>query len=248
VRRPDETRSYGEHPEQIIDFYYPAAEPTRLVFLIHGGFWRQEHDRAHLVPLAARVAERGAVVAVPEYRRIGGAGGFPQTFDDIAAAVDIIPELNPAQPVVLAGFSAGGHLALWAAARHRLPTGSRWRLADRPNVVGVVALAPVSDLEQTRALALDDNAAGELLGDGGSLDETDPMRLLPTGIPTIVIHGRRDNRVPYEMSERFVKTARAAGDRAELITLDVGHFELIDPAHPAGVQTLNAIYHDWDIA
>jgi hypothetical protein len=50
------------------------------------------------------------------------------------------------------------------------------------------------------------------------------------------------------MSERFVKTARAAGDRAELITLDVGHFELIDPAHAAGAATLKAIIHDWDIA
>jgi tryptophan 2,3-dioxygenase len=224
-----ETVSYGNHPEQIIDYWYPDSY-DRLIVLIHGGFWRQQHDRQHLVPLAVACAERGAAVALPEYRRIGGAGGYPGTFADIADAVDSI-----ATPMVLAGHSAGGHLALWAAARHLLPADSHWKLPDPPNIATVVGIAAVSDLEECLRLGLDDNAAGELLGSPDRLPETDPMRLVPTGIPTTLIHGRADNRVPFEMSERY-----AAKTDARFVALDnIGHFELIQPDSEV---TLTAIF------
>jgi acetyl esterase/lipase len=214
-----QTVPYGEHPEQVIDYWYPDSY-DRLIVLIHGGFWRQQHDRQHLVPLAVACAQRGAAVALPEYRRVGGAGGYPETFTDIAAAIDSI-----STPMILAGHSAGGHLALWASARHLLPADSPWKLPARPAIAAVVGIAAVSDLEACLRLGLDDNAAGELLGAPDRLPETDPMRLVPTGIPTTLIHGRADNRVPFDMSERY-----AAKTGARLIALDdIGHFELIQP-------------------
>lgn len=223
-----ETVSYGEHPEQLVDYWYPESY-DRLVVLIHGGFWRQQHDRQHLVPLAVACAERGAAVALPEYRRIGGDGGYPETFADIAAMLDSLTT-----PFVLAGHSAGGHLALWAAARHLLPVDSRWSLAEPPNIAAVVGIAAVSDLEACLRLGLDDNAAGELVGSPDRLPETDPMRLGPTGIPTTLVHGRADNRVPFDMSERY-----AAKTGARLIALDdIGHFELIQPDSEVTVTTL----------
>lgn len=123
---------------------------------------------------------------------------------------------------------------MWAAARHLLPVDSRWSLAEPPNIAAVVGIAAVSDLEACLRLGLDDNAAGELVGSPDRLPETDPMRLGPTGIPTTLVHGRADNRVPFDMSERY-----AAKTGARLIALDdIGHFELIQPDSEVTVTTL----------
>ncbi|MFF9113696.1 alpha/beta hydrolase fold domain-containing protein [Streptomyces sp. NPDC014805] len=79
----------------------------------------------------ALAQEAGCAVASVEYRRVGAGGGWPTTLTDTARAVDFLPSLANAalgaqidlSCVAYAGHSAGGHLALWAAARHRLPTG-----------------------------------------------------------------------------------------------------------------------------
>ncbi|MDR2983503.1 MAG: alpha/beta hydrolase, partial [Nocardiopsaceae bacterium] len=146
ARPPDLVLRYGDDPDQVADVHIPpvvaeVAEDTgaRALFTIflHGGFWRAEYGREHIRPLAEALANAGIVVCAPEYRRTGQpGGGWPGTFDDVAAAVDRLPGLvaeatggrvtsNPSG-VVLAGHSAGGHLALWAASRHHLAPGSRW--------------------------------------------------------------------------------------------------------------------------
>src|SRR4051794_7838497 len=84
--------AYGDHPEQVADVWLPPGSgPAPLVLLIHGGFWRQAYDRSHLAPLASTLAPAGFVVATVEFRRTGGAGGWPATFDDVAAAVARLP-------------------------------------------------------------------------------------------------------------------------------------------------------------
>lgn len=112
--------------------------------LLHGGFWRPEYDRAHTGPLANALAAAGHLVAIPEYRR----SGWPDTFDDVAAALDLLAGPLP-HPVTghttLVGHSAGGHLALWAAGRRRLPDDSPWHTARVPDAV--VALAGCSCLD-----------------------------------------------------------------------------------------------------
>ncbi|MER7400614.1 alpha/beta hydrolase, partial [Streptomyces sp. NPDC000151] len=118
---PDGRIAYGDHPDQVIDLYRPPeAPPGRrsgpLIVLLHGGFWRVAYDRTHLSPLAAALAREGLPVALAEYRRAGGGGGFPETFNDVTNAVRAAAaEAGAHASVVLAGHSAGGHLALWAA-------------------------------------------------------------------------------------------------------------------------------------
>src|SRR5262245_45722987 len=119
---PDLTVRYGTDPDQLVDLRLPAGPTDRpLVIFIHGGFWRVAYDRAHVAPLATDLAERGWPTATVEYRRVGQAGGgWPGTLDDIAAAVEALPALVAqagvpldASAPILAGHSAGGHLALW---------------------------------------------------------------------------------------------------------------------------------------
>jgi len=85
---PDFTVAYGPLPEQIADIRLPppGSAPKPLVIFIHGGFWMAEWDRAHAAPLAAGLAADGYPVASLEFRRVGmPGGGWPGTFDDVAA-------------------------------------------------------------------------------------------------------------------------------------------------------------------
>jgi pimeloyl-ACP methyl ester carboxylesterase len=141
------------------------------------------------------------------------------------------------EPAVLAGHSAGGHLALWAASRHHLPPGASWH-APGGQVRGVVALAAVSDLSGCHALRLGHGAAKALIGGGpGRYPDryrlADPMQLLPVGCPVLLVHGSADDQVPCAMSRDYLAQARAAGDDVALDALPgAGHFDVIDPMSP----------------
>ncbi|PRH80414.1 alpha/beta hydrolase [Streptomyces solincola] len=248
VVAPDSTAAYGDHPDQVVDFHAPRgvrAGRAPLVAVLHGGAWRARYDRLHVTPFVDFLARRGFAVANIEYRRGDGAaddvaGRWPETFDDVAAALDALPalaarELPGADPgkLVLTGHSAGGHLALWAAARHVLPAGSPWKPAGPPALRGVVALAPIAHLVRAAELDVCGGAVRQLLGPdtpGERLARADPAALLPTGIATTLVHGRADTVVPVAVAEAYADAAAEAGETPALTLLDgVGHFPLIDP-------------------
>lgn len=237
---PDHSVRYGEHADHVADVWLPSSAArtrpgpgTSLVIFLHGGFWRHAYDRTHARPLAVALAAAGHVVALPEYRRTGApGGGWPGTLDDVAAAVRRVPELVAqrlgASPrtVVIGGHSAGGHLALWAAAG---------LVREGATLHGVMALAPVADLCAAYRLDLDRGAVAALLGGGPDVVPerfavADPMALVPIGAPLTVIHGDRDVQVPLAQSRAFAAAARTAGDRVRLLEHpETDHFDLIDP-------------------
>ena len=121
-------RSYGPHRSQRADLHLPpGAGPHPVMVTIHGGSWQARYGRIVMRALAADLLRRGWAVWNIEYRRLGGGGGWPETFLDVAAAIDHLRSLQA--PIDLderdvLGHSAGGHLALWAASRERLPAGA----------------------------------------------------------------------------------------------------------------------------
>ncbi|EPD91132.1 hypothetical protein HMPREF1486_05064 [Streptomyces sp. HPH0547] len=212
---PERQEKYGPHPSQVIDLYGENAPGGRIV-LLHGGFWREEWDRTHLSPFAAALAGQGMRVALVEYRRVGGGGGWPATVEDVDAALEHLG----APASVLFGHSAGGHLALWAAAK-------RERAAGR-----VVVAAPLADLARAHELRLDGDSVAAFLGGEEKVETTswdaDPMRLLPR-IPVEILHGTADKEVPIELSRRY---ANNWGGRLHLLP-GVGHYAPITPRTPA---------------
>lgn len=254
---PDLTLRYGEHDDHVADVWWPrpGVPAGPLVIFVHGGFWRTAFDRSHTRPLANDLADRGYPVATIEFRRVGqDGGGWPGTFDDVAAALQAVPALvagarpqaggaTDAGPQagpdgerpVFAGHSAGGQLALWYAAQH--PDAAR----------GVLALAPVADLALAYRLRLGDDAVAALLGGGPDrvperYAAVDPVTQPAPRAPVAVVHGTADDRVPIEVGRAYARAAREAGGDVTLVELpDVDHFAVIDPLSSAWPAVLGAL-------
>lgn len=227
---PPETIRYGEHPSQLCELFLPekpARPPFPVAVLIHGGFWRQRYGRDLQWPLAEDLARRGWAAWNVEYRRVGGDGGWPATFDDVGAAIDALAEVDAPldrSRVVAVGHSAGGHLALWAATRQ----------APRVLLTAAASQAGAVDLDEVARLGLSNGAALDFLG-GAPADVPEryelgsPARRLPLGIPLLLLHGEQDENVPVEISRSFAAAADAAGDDCTLVVQPGGHFEHLDP-------------------
>ncbi|TWD73264.1 acetyl esterase/lipase [Kribbella amoyensis] len=211
-REPDEELRYGDHPDQVIDVWH-AKEYRPLVVIVHGGFWRPEYDRTHARPLGEALAAEGWPVASLEYRR--EPGNPDATTTDIRTALDRLPDLLDVHAgYVLVGHSAGGHLALWAAAT-----------LNPVRLRGVVALAPVADLALADKLNLDEGAVRDFAGDEPRTD-LDPATLPAAIAPIVIIHGATDQRVPLEVTDAYLRAHPTA--RLHLLP-EKGHYELIDP-------------------
>jgi acetyl esterase/lipase len=234
LRRPASQHHFGEHPRQVADLHTPAAPGEHpVVVVLHGGYWQPPYTRLIMRPLCLDLVRRGYAAYNVEYRRLGrDGGGWPQTFQDVAAAIDHLAALDDASldlgRVTLLGHSAGGQLALWAAGRAWLPPGA---VGSAPAVqpVGVVALAAVCDLERAG------KPARELLGGGptavpGRWAQADPMRRLPLEVPVGLVHAVKDETVDVQRSRDYAAAARAAGGVVSLTEAPGGHRDPIDPS------------------
>lgn len=224
-----QTVTYGDDPAQRAELTRPATTSRGVVVVIHGGFWRQQYDLSLGRPLAAALAAAGWTAWNLEYRRVGGGGGFPSTFDDVAAGIDAlsdVPDLDLSTVVTL-GHSAGGHLAVWAAGRAGT---ERWSDVRVP-VTAAVSQAGVLDLAAGERLG--GGAVRALLGDEPVSTEVDPLLQVPLDVPVRCVHADDDPLVPIEQSESYVAAARTAGADAELVRVDGGHFDVIDPTTDA---------------
>ena len=78
--------------DQFGELWLPVhARRPKVVVLIHGGCWRADLPGLELLnPVAADLRGRGFAVWNIEYRRLGRGGGWPDTFDDVARAVDFL--------------------------------------------------------------------------------------------------------------------------------------------------------------
>jgi acetyl esterase/lipase len=212
---PGQTHRYGEHPAQHAELHLPpGGGPHPVVVLIHGGSWRSRYDKRVMRSLAVDLTKRGYAAWNIEYRRVGEGGGWPQTGDDVAQAIDTLATLDAPLDLTnttLLGHSAGGQLALWAASRTE-PLRS------------VISMAGVCDLQG----GYREWGGGAVLGLMGvspeqapeRYAEADPMAHLPLAVPTLLVHGRADETVSIRMSRSYAVAAREAGGEVELVEID----------------------------
>jgi acetyl esterase/lipase len=227
-RKMAERIPYGTGPFQFAELKVPTGSgPHPVAIVIHGGFWRAKYDLDYIRPVCDALTEAGLATWNIEYRRLGQpGGGWPGTLEDVAAGahhlVATASRLDlDTDRIIALGHSAGGHLAMWLAARHTI-------------LRAVISLAGVVDLRRAWELHLGNDVVADFLG--GSPDEfpdryafASPIEQLPIGVPQKLFHGTADANVPFEISERYVQAALRHSDDAELITLEgATHFDVVD--------------------
>jgi acetyl esterase/lipase len=247
---PDRTLTYGSDPNQFGQLFLPQGSgPFPVAVVIHGGCWKKFADLKNTVPMSDALRKAGIATWNIEYRRVDSeGGGWPGTYRDIGAAIDYLRSIAQEyrldlKHVVVVGHSAGGHLALWAAARKRLAESSSLYMKDPLPVSAVVNLAGPGRLQTLQAEHQQKVCGGvpvpQLLG--GEIDqvperlrEGSPADMLPLGVPQILITGALDWLIPPAFGEEYVALATKAGDRAELTVIEgAGHFEIIAPGTQA---------------
>ena len=241
--------TFGAAPSQFAELFLPAgAGPFPVVALIHGGCWTVHYGGIQQMRnMAGALIAQGIAVWNIEYRRVDEEGGsYPGMYQDVASALDLLRDVAQQYPldlqrVVLVGHSAGGHLAQWAASRHRLPVSSPLYVADPLPVPQVISLGGLADLRHEEHLILTscDRAIGQLTGAASAerpdvFADTSPAELLPCGVRTVLIHGELDVISPLRAGEDYARRARAAGDVAEVVLLPGGsHYDEVAATSPA---------------
>ena len=147
--------AYGSDPLEFGELRLPqGGGPFPVAIVIHGGCYQKRFADLHIMDaLSTALTAEGLATWNIEYRKIDEPGGaWPGMFRDVAAGIDYLRQLGPRFPldlqrVIAVGHSAGGHLALWAAARHRVPKDSPVWTPSPVAVRGAVNLDGPSNLQ-----------------------------------------------------------------------------------------------------
>jgi len=241
----DATISYGSDSAQYGELRIPEGQgPHPVGIVIHGGCWLSIADLHVMDHFCHELTKAGIATWNLEYRRVDSpGGGWPATFEDISKGIDHIrilaDEYNlDLSRVVVIGHSSGGHLALWAGARHRVEKDSELYQRDALVPNGVVSLAGPADLqdmvERVKAVCGGD-VINALLG--GSISEVpdryrnaSPAALLPTGVKQIVVYGSDDPAIPPELGRAYIDAGNSHGEKIGFVVIpNAAHFELIAP-------------------
>ena len=253
--------AYGADPLQFGELRLPTSKgPHPLAIVIHGGCWASTlgtlAPRAvamdNMRPLAAALTEQGIATWNIEYRRLGNeGGGWPGSFRDVAAGADFVRTLAKDHPIdlkriVAIGHSAGGHFAMWLAARSKLPAASDLYVSSPLALTGVVNLDGPADLKA--ALTVQQSICGrpaitELIG--GSPEERpdryrhgSPIELLPLGVPQVFFAGRMFNA----QVQPYAEAAQRAGDVLRTFPdANAPHFVFIDPQSAIAAQVVLSV-------
>ena len=233
--------AYGDDPLQFVNLHLPEGQgPHPVIIFIHGGCWLSDYDISYSGKLAEAFTREGIAVWNIEYRRVGNAGGgWPGTFSDIAQAADQLYEQAEkysldSSRVIVSGHSAGGHLALWLAARPQFPADSIFAVKQDSTLKGVLALAPAPDLALLHEQGVCDAVIDKLMG--GSPEQrperyamASATELVPLSLPQLLVIGKHDKHW-RPVGERYYNAAKAAEDNVRIVMAEEsGHFEMMDP-------------------
>lgn len=220
----------------------PLPRKIPVVVLLHGGGWRATSGLDALTPMARSLVSHGVAVWNVEYRRIGAGGGYPLTLTDTAAAIDylytvraeVAPDLD-LKDLVVAGHSAGGQLAVWAAGRNQLTPGA---MGSVPAITpaAVVSLSGVLDMK--RAVADGNASTRAFLGipDEGpqKFAVANPMENINPAVPVTCFNGTADQIVRAHECTAFIDALHKRGGTGEAILLPGAKHNVYLPTQAEG--------------
>lgn len=251
---------YGRDPLQFVDLWLPKGKaPYPVVLMVHGGCWQTDVADASIMNyIADDLRTRGIAVWNIEYRGVDRAGGgYPGTFLDVAAAADALRVHGPRYHlatgrVVALGHSAGGHLALWLAARGRIGRTSALHAAKPLPLAAVISIGGLPDLEAAQVPpgdTCDAEPVRKLIGTPTPerpdlYSDTSPAAMFPFTTPQILVNATRDRIAPPAFAESYAAKAKAHGIVVRRVTVpEEGHVELIAPGTASWAAELGEIEH-----
>jgi acetyl esterase/lipase len=221
-----------------LDIYAQRAQtPTPTVIFIHGGGWVQGTKEGSVLQLLPYVAMGYSVVNV-EYR-LGNVSLAPAAVEDCRCALRWLVghakdyNLDP-ERFIVAGASAGGHLALTTG---MLPASAGFdraclvpgepRVAAIVNFFGITDVADLLDGPNKKPFPERWPYAVQWLGNQPNRLEVakaaSPLTYVRPGVPPVIsIHGDADPLVPYNHSVRLQDALQKAGVAHELVTIPGG--------------------------
>ena len=215
--------SYGPAPRHKWDLFpAPRRDAPCLVF-IHGGYW-QMNSRESFACLAEGVATHGWSAALPSYTLTPEAT-LTGIVGEIGAALDWLGSEGSAfgvgGPIILSGWSAGGHLAAM--------------LLDHPIVTAGLAISGIFDLAPLRDTYINDKL--QLADD--EIDRCSPIRLPAVGKPLVVAFGTAELPALVSQSKDFHAYRADSGAPGDLAAIEgADHFTILESlAAPDGVLT-----------
>ena len=248
--RPTATIAYGSSPLQVGDLRLPAGKgPFPVAVVMHGGCFMAGIDkREGMAAFAEALTSRGVATWNIEYRRVGDpGGGWPGTFQDVAAAVDRLATLAPTHNLDLSrvtyvGHSAGAFFALWAASRGQLPAPWGQPRIRPASVVAIDGPGTLGSLIGVDAMICGQPVIVPLMG-GTPAEKPAEYRLaspqdhLPLGLPQLLVQAELGMLMqPYEAA------SRAAGDSVQsLAPPNANHFDVVTPSTVNGRAVVDFI-------
>jgi acetyl esterase/lipase len=237
--KADRTLTYGNNPLEVVDLWLPQGKgPHPVVVMIHGGCWQTEIATRDIMNyIADDLRKDGIAVWNIEYRGVDRGGGYPGTYLDVGAAADLLrtqaKALNLDLGTTIAiGHSAGGHLALWLAARQALAEGEPLRGKAPLRIDAAISQAGIADLRA--AMGREGHACGTdapkaMAGDAFAL--TSPPEMPVSEATQIQFHTDKDRIAPPDYAEAYAAAMAKRGITVEsYVHGPEGHVELIAPA------------------
>lgn len=251
---------YGTDPLQFGKLRLPQGSgPHPVAIIVHGGCWLSKISNINSTePLADALRDIGIATWNIEYRQVDNpGGGFPGTFHDVGQAADYLRQISSKyhldlNRVVVIGHSAGGQLALWLAARHKLAKNEALYKQDPLKLNGVIVLGGVPDLEAAYTPAKQvcgEDVVGHLLGSTHEktlkrrYKQASPIDLLPLEVPQVLIYGQADQVVPSVIGQKYAAVAKQKGEEVQLLVVpDTAHHEYIVPNTVAWAAMRDALF------
>lgn len=231
VSGADASFHYGDDPLQVIYQYGELSQTDTAVVFIHGGCWLNAYDISHSEGWMTHLAKAGMTVFGVEYRRTGdNGGGWPGSRDDIIAALNKLHEhftvTTFPKHVVVAGHSAGGHLALLASESARL---------EADNIIGLAAITDIAGYAQGTNSC--QQATPAFMGGQPSeipeaYREAQPVINRMAG-KVVLMQGTADAIVPVSHA--------SLEQSAQVVVEDAGHFDWLYPGSTAFNEFLKQV-------
>lgn len=206
-----------------LDAHIPDGDgPFASAILVHGGGWVAGDKGQYITYIFQPLTDAGFAWFSINYR-LAPQFKFPADADDVEAAIRFV-KANAAKykvdtkRIALIGESAGGHLVSYVGAKNQAET----RVAAVVSMYGIhdfvaaaVAWKPLPHelFDLFRIKAVDAETASILI-------KASPVIYVKKDMPPfLLMHGSKDEDVPYEQSVEMCEKMKQAGARCDLITI-----------------------------